>query len=225
MVWSNGLRGTTRKGRGRTRMSEARASAPYRADHVGSLLRPESVKAARQAHFEAGTLDADELRQVEDAAVRDTVAMQESVGLAAVTDVSCAAHSGTSTSWAGSSAWSWSSAARAPSSREPRYGPFIPPSRAGLDFPPDHPMLAHFDYLASVASAQPKISIPGPSCCHFRTAPDDIAPAEYADQEVLFADLTRTYAKRCGRSTIAAAAICRWTISSSPTSVTRRSAP
>src|SRR5690606_2299525 len=41
----------------------------------------------------------------------------------------------------------------------------------------------------------PKISIPGPSCCHFRTAPEDIHPEEYKDAEVLFTDIARTYAK------------------------------
>ena len=56
-------------------------------------------------------------------------------------------------------------------------------------------MLAHFTYLASVADVQPKISIPGPSCCHFRTAAADILPAEYTDLDVLFADITATYAK------------------------------
>jgi 5-methyltetrahydropteroyltriglutamate--homocysteine methyltransferase len=56
-------------------------------------------------------------------------------------------------------------------------------------------MLEHFRHLASVANVQPKISIPGPSACHFRTASDDIAPPEYADVEVLFADLAKTYGK------------------------------
>ena len=56
-------------------------------------------------------------------------------------------------------------------------------------------MLAHFAYLASVADVRPKISIPGPSFCHFRTAAADIKPAEYKDIEVLFADITTTYAK------------------------------
>ncbi len=50
-----------------------------------------------------------------------------------------------------------------------------------LDFPDDHPMLDHYRYVASITKVQPKISIPGPSCCHFRTAPKDIAPPEYRD--------------------------------------------
>ena len=66
-------------------------TAPYRADHVGSLLRPDSVHEARIEHH-AGDLGANgfhttpELKAVEDAAVNDVVAMQESVGLKAVTD-------------------------------------------------------------------------------------------------------------------------------------------
>ena len=56
-------------------------------------------------------------------------------------------------------------------------------------------MLAHYHFLQSVTRVQPKISIPGPSCCHFRTAREDIAPKEYGDQAVLFEDLARTYRK------------------------------
>ena len=60
--------------------------APLRADHVGSLLRTDSVKVARKAHFDEGTMDAEALRRAEDAAVSQLVQMQESVGLSAATD-------------------------------------------------------------------------------------------------------------------------------------------
>ena len=73
--------------------------------------------------------------------------------------------------------------------------PIHPTITERLDFPSDHPMLEHFKYLASVTKVTPKISIPGPSACHFRTAPEDMAPPEYADLECFFDDLTRTYAK------------------------------
>ena len=63
----------------------ARATPPFRADHVGSLLRPPSLLSARDAHA-AGTLTDDELRAAEDAAIADAVRMQESVGLRAATD-------------------------------------------------------------------------------------------------------------------------------------------
>jgi len=73
--------------------------------------------------------------------------------------------------------------------------PIFPTIKAKIDFPGDHPMLGHFRYLASIATVQPKISIPGPSACHFRTAPADVDPPEYRDLDVLFADIARTYRK------------------------------
>src|SRR5690349_13042920 len=63
----------------------ARTEAPFRADHVGSLLRPPALLAARE-RAAAGELDADGLRAAEDAAITDAVAMQEEIGLQAATD-------------------------------------------------------------------------------------------------------------------------------------------
>jgi 5-methyltetrahydropteroyltriglutamate--homocysteine methyltransferase len=63
----------------------ARSLAPFRADHVGSLLRPPALLRAREDHA-AGRLPDAELRAVEDDAIRDAVAMQESVGLQSATD-------------------------------------------------------------------------------------------------------------------------------------------
>jgi len=58
---------------------------PFRADHVGSLLRPAALKALRLEH-EAGKLSASDLRKAEDAAIRDGVKLQEDVGLEGITD-------------------------------------------------------------------------------------------------------------------------------------------
>ena len=178
-------------------MPEPTSRAPYRADHVGSLLRPEAVRAARQGHFEAGTVTAAELRLAEDAAIREAVAMQEAVGLQAVTDGECRR-----------SFWHYDfmgsltglDLVERPQAQGLKFQgatlrPIFPTITARVDFPDDHPMLEHYRYLASVTKVQPKMSIPGPSCCHFRTAKADIRPPEYGDIEVLFADLTRTYAK------------------------------
>ena len=63
----------------------ARTKPPFRADHVGSLLRPKELLKAR-ADREAGRISAAELRQVEDAAIRSVVKLQEDVGLQGVTD-------------------------------------------------------------------------------------------------------------------------------------------
>ncbi|HEV3292570.1 MAG TPA: 5-methyltetrahydropteroyltriglutamate--homocysteine S-methyltransferase, partial [Streptosporangiaceae bacterium] len=62
-----------------------RTSPPFRADHVGSLLRPPELLAAR-ADFAAGRIPAEQLRAVEDAAITDAVKMQEAVGLQSATD-------------------------------------------------------------------------------------------------------------------------------------------
>jgi len=62
-----------------------RQTPPFRADHVGSLLRPPALHAAR-ADFAAGKTDAAELTAVEDAAIRDAVKLQEDVGLQSATD-------------------------------------------------------------------------------------------------------------------------------------------
>jgi 5-methyltetrahydropteroyltriglutamate--homocysteine methyltransferase len=77
---------------------------PFRADHVGSLLRPPELHETR-AQARAGTLSVGQLRDVEDRCIRTAVARQESLGLRVVTDGELAATSGTSTSSAGSRAW------------------------------------------------------------------------------------------------------------------------
>lgn len=62
-----------------------RARPPFRADQVGSLIRPQALREARQAHL-AGKLSAAALKEIEDRCIRDVIAMQERVGLQAVTD-------------------------------------------------------------------------------------------------------------------------------------------
>ena len=62
-----------------------RTTPPFRADHVGSLLRPRHLLQAREDHA-AGRIDAAELRAIEDDAIREAVKMQEDVGLQSATD-------------------------------------------------------------------------------------------------------------------------------------------
>jgi 5-methyltetrahydropteroyltriglutamate--homocysteine methyltransferase len=62
-----------------------RAAPPFRADHVGSLLRPPELLQARD-DFSAGRISAGELTAIEDDAIRDVVRMQEDVGLQSATD-------------------------------------------------------------------------------------------------------------------------------------------
>jgi 5-methyltetrahydropteroyltriglutamate--homocysteine methyltransferase len=71
-----------------------RTVPPFRADHVGSLLRPKKLREARDA-FARKTLSREELTKVEDAAIREAVKLQEDVGLGLATDGSTAVKSGT----------------------------------------------------------------------------------------------------------------------------------
>src|SRR3954454_24428268 len=66
-------------------MSDQKPSVPFRADHVGSLLRPQKLKTAR-LEVARGELTREGLREVEDAAIRDVVALQEAAGLQSITD-------------------------------------------------------------------------------------------------------------------------------------------
>ncbi len=175
-------------------------TAPYRADHVGSLLRPASVQAAREKYLTEpvgpdGFPTSEELRKVEDEAIKEAVAMQESIGLLAVTDGEYRR-----------SYWHYDFLGAmdgielsASSEGVAFHGSLALPIQQRItgkvDFPDDHPMLDHFHYLKSIATVQPKISIPGPSCTHFRLTSADIEPAEYSDLEVLFADVAAAYKK------------------------------
>ncbi|MFP5431754.1 5-methyltetrahydropteroyltriglutamate--homocysteine S-methyltransferase [Sphingobium sp. ba1] len=173
------------------------STPPFRADHVGSLLRPAAVTAARKAFFEEGSISRAELTAIEDAGIVEAVKMQESVGLKVVTDGEIRRSFWHYDFMGGLTGFDLEQ-------RDPEEGaqfhgvklrPTFPVITGKLDFPADHPMLDHFRFLAKTTSVTPKISIPGPSCCHFRTAKEDIRVPEYADLGVLFADLSATYAK------------------------------
>jgi 5-methyltetrahydropteroyltriglutamate--homocysteine methyltransferase len=170
---------------------------PFRADIVGSFLRPAAVKAARRARFEDNTLSAEELKQVEDTAIIDVIRMQEAAGLKAVTDgefrrawwhfdfmgmldgLDIVQREGGGIQFHGT-------ATKAD----------VPVITGRLDFPDDHPMLEHFKFVQAHTRVTPKISIPGPSAIHFRVAEDDIHVPEYKhDAEAYFDAITRTYNK------------------------------
>jgi len=169
---------------------------PYRADHVGSLLRPERVKAARKAHYEDHTLDWEELKGIEDEAIRETVRQQEEAGLLAVTDGEFRRSFWHYDFMGELSGFDLEERDEGIQFHGVKLRPIFPTIKEKLDFPDDHPMLDHYRYVASVTKVTPKISIPGPSCCHFRVAKADIHPKEYRDDpEALFADLAKTYAK------------------------------
>jgi 5-methyltetrahydropteroyltriglutamate--homocysteine methyltransferase len=171
-------------------------SAPYRADQVGSLLRPSGIKHARDA-YDHKKISAAELKAAEDEGIKGLIAMQEAAGLKVVTDGEARRHF-----------WHYDFLEGLDGiefvTREPEQGiafhgvkhpPTFPTIVGKLDFPDDHPMLEHFKFVAANTKVTPKISIPGPSVAHFRTAKTDVLAPEYQDVEVLFADLAKTFAK------------------------------
>ena len=171
------------------------AKPPYRADHVGSLLRPDSVKQARKRFFEEKSIGREELEKVENAAIREVVKLQQDAGLPVVTDGEMRR-----AYWHFDFMGGLDGMEIVEGEANVKFAGVALTTRpvisGRLDFPADHPMLDHYKYLASVAEVTPKISIPGPSCVHFRTRREDIAPAEYRqDEEKLFADITETYRK------------------------------
>src|SRR6185503_5399555 len=169
----------------------ARATPPFRADHVGSLLRPPSLLAAREAHA-AGTLTDDELRAAEDAAIADAVRMQESVGLRAATDGEYRRAS-----------WMTDFAYQLAGVRPT--GTIATPAPAGgrLDLSPrtgaslmqvDGPIaLEHVIFgedlrtlQSLVTTATPKLTIPSPSMIHFRSGRDEIDGDAYPDLDAFW---------------------------------------
>ncbi len=180
----------------KTLPSTSVSKPPYRADHVGSLLRPQSVKDARKKFYDDRSIDAAELKAAEDEAIRDAIKLQEEVGLLAVTDGEIRRSFWHYDFMGGLTGLDLEEREEGVQFHGVKLRPVFPTITGKLDFPEDHPMIEHFKFVAANTKVTPKISIPGPSCCHFRTAKADIHPKEYQeDAEALFADLAKTYAK------------------------------
>jgi 5-methyltetrahydropteroyltriglutamate--homocysteine methyltransferase len=161
---------------------------PFRADHVGSLLRPRRIAEARTKN-----LPPTELHAIEDLEIPALIKMQEDVGVKAITDGEVRR-----------AFWHFDFMGMLDGMKmEIRgegvqfHGTRIPPVHPVIDdklgFPKNHPMLEHFSFVKNHTKLCPKISIPGPSCVHFRTDPADIRWPEYKDPEMLFADIVQTY--------------------------------
>ena len=173
------------------------ASFPYRADHVGSLLRPAALSQARQAHA-AGKLSAQQLHEAENLAITGAVRQQEAVGLPVVTDGEMRRafwHLDFLTSFANVRR----TAPKVVAQFHNHEGP-IPMEAHGLEVTgrlsrPAPIFVDHFRVLKSVAKATPKITIPSPSILHFRGGRDAIDSKAYPDLDGFFEDLAQAYAE------------------------------
>jgi 5-methyltetrahydropteroyltriglutamate--homocysteine methyltransferase len=165
---------------------------PFRADHVGSLLRPAALKEARRRHA-ARELDAAGLAAVEDREIARVVAKQESLGLAAVTDGELRR-----SWWHLDFLWGLSGIAE----HHADFGTgFVgaKPRTAGvrvdgkIAFAADHPMVAHYRFLREHTRGTPKLTIPSPSALLGRPVLPPIDSRVYPDRDELYADLGIAY--------------------------------
>ncbi|HTW73903.1 MAG TPA: 5-methyltetrahydropteroyltriglutamate--homocysteine S-methyltransferase [Steroidobacteraceae bacterium] len=173
-----------------------RSRPPFRADHVGSLLRPPQLVAARE-QYRQGQLSADALRSVEDAAIREVVAQQQEVGLQSVTDGEFRR-----AYWHVDFLTRFSNVQQVPSpvsvSFHSESGAVqMQPSALRVTGRLDRPQpifVEDFRFLQSVARAMPKQTLPSPSVLHFRGGRGAIDREAYPDLEQFYDDLARVYA-------------------------------
>ncbi|HEX6024271.1 MAG TPA: 5-methyltetrahydropteroyltriglutamate--homocysteine S-methyltransferase [Solirubrobacter sp.] len=174
----------------------SRTSPPYRADHVGSLLRPPELLRARE-EFAQGKIDAAALRAVEDDAIRDVVKLQEEVGLQSATDGEFRR-----ASWHMDFIYQLGGISKAPGNLTVKFHN----ADGDIEFTPaamhidgkvklSKPIFAEdFEFLKSVTNVTPKLTIPSPSMVHYRGGRAAIEESVYPDMDEFWNDLTTAYA-------------------------------
>ena len=172
-----------------------RTTPPFRADHVGSLLRPQALKAAR-AQFAKKAISADALRQVEDAEIEKVIKKQEAIGLQLATD--------------GEFRRSWWHFDFFRGLKGVEFVSAPPIKFHGVDTKAEavkitgkvdfagHPHLEHFKFLKAHCKVTPKMTIPAPSTFHFRQGRAMVSKDAYPDIEPFFADVGATWKKAIG---------------------------
>ena len=168
-----------------------RAKPPFRADHVGSFLRPAALKEAR-AKREQGKTSAAELKAVEDREIENIIAKQEEIGLKLATDGEFRR------SW-----WHFDFLGQLD-------GVELYEAEQGIQFHgvqtkaqglrivgklgfSNHPMVEHFKFLKAHTKVTPKMTIPAPPVLHFRLPKDGIDKSVYPDLDGFFHDLGQAY--------------------------------
>jgi 5-methyltetrahydropteroyltriglutamate--homocysteine methyltransferase len=173
-----------------------RTSPPFRAEHIGSLIRPPALLAARQAHA-AGMLDDAALAATENAAIADVVKLQEAVGLQVVTDgefrrgtysdsFATEGISGVSVELTEEAGWSRS---QAHGHRTARRIPKV----VGRIARQGNKNVEDFSYLRSVTTRTAKITLPGPCYIHYRAGRANISSEIYPDLDSFWSDLVAAY--------------------------------
>src|SRR6476660_8599679 len=169
-----------------------RNSPPFRADHVGSLLRTAPLKEARAKHAK-GEISADALKTVEDREISAIIRKQEDVGLKAVTDGEFRR-----------AFWNYDFLGRLAGvesylgERKIKFEganpkPMMLRVVGKLGTFSSHPMLDHFRFVKERAGVVPKMTIPSPSSLHFRYGRDAVPESIYPEMADLYSDLGQSY--------------------------------
>jgi len=167
---------------------------PFRADHVGSLLRPGPLKEARDKHAR-GELDDAGLKAVEDREIEKAIRRQEDVGLKSITDGEFRR-----------AFWNYDFLGKLDGVEaylgerkikfqgvQPR--PMMLRVTGRLGAFSGHPMIEHFKFVRAHTRATPKMTIPSPSSLHFRYGRDAVPAAIYPDMDEFYRDLGQAYRK------------------------------
>jgi 5-methyltetrahydropteroyltriglutamate--homocysteine methyltransferase len=167
---------------------------PFRADHVGSLLRTEAVKINRQK-WKNGLISAEELREIENIGIAETVKKLEATGMKSITDGEFRRdyfHLDFLKELDGVSVTGGIEAN--PNAKVAEDG-FTPPklSVTGKLKHQHDIQVADYEYLKSVASQTVKVSIPSPTMVHFRGGRKSIDINSYPDMDEFFHDLSKAY--------------------------------
>lgn len=169
-----------------------RHQAPFRADIVGSFLRPDAIKQARQ-QFAQGEISADQLRHVENEEIRQVVEQQCACGLHVVTDGEFRRawwHFDFFAGLEGVELFEAEQGIQFNGVQTKAHGVRV----TGKVSFKDHPMLEDFRYLKSISGdAQPKMTIPSPSVLHFRGGRKVIDATVYPELDAYFDDLATTW--------------------------------
>ncbi len=166
---------------------------PYRAEHVGSFLRPAELKEARAKH-ERGELSDAGLKAVEDKAIEDVIRRQEAAGMQSITDGEfrrafwhydfLQALVGVETYMADQGIQFKGAALK----------PIMLRVKSKLDFV-DHPMVEHFRFVKAHTRRQAKMTIPSPTALHFRFGRTAVPESVYPTMDDFYRDLGAAYAK------------------------------
>jgi methionine synthase II (cobalamin-independent) len=171
-----------------------RSKPPFRADHVGSLLRSAALKEARGKR-ERGEIGTAELKAIEDREIETVIRKQEAAGLKSITDGEYRRASWQTDFLVALDGVESYMGERKFKFKGPQPRPILLRINKKLGGYVPHPMIEHFKFVKAHTQATPKMTIPSPSTLHFRYGREAVPEAIYASMDDFYRDLGTTYRK------------------------------